>query len=193
MNKITRRRLPVGIQSFKKIREERYLYVDKSDIVWDLANDMLPALTMRAEGDIQSIQAQLYLALDTCQLPDAMKSLKALIADVPNSNKKLASMDMEERYSLIISSILNAIGFRTEVEHMLSTGRIDILCITPHYTYVIELKLSKNGGVAAAEKQIKDNQYLEPFKADKTRQVVGLAIELEDLGKGLLEWKRVEK
>ena len=60
---------------------------------------------MRAEGDIQSIQAQLYLALDTCQLPDAMKSLKA----------------------------------------------------------------------------------------DKTRQVVGLAIELEDLGKGLLEWKRVEK
>ena len=68
---------------------------------------------------------------------------------------------------------------------MLSTGRIDILCITPHYTYVIELKLTKNGGVAAAEKQIRDNQYLEPFKADKTRQIIGLAIELEDLGKGL--------
>ena len=158
-----------------------------------LYETVLPALTMRAEGDMQSLQAQLYLDLETCQLEDAMKSLKALIADVPYSNKKLASMDMEERYRLIISSILNAIGFRTEVEHMLSTGRIDILCITPHYTYVIELKLSKNGGVAAAEKQIKDNQYLEPFKADKTRQVVGLAIELEDLGKGLLEWKRVEK
>lgn len=157
-----------------------------------LYETVLPALTMRAEGDTQSQQAQLYLALETCQLPDAMKSLKALIADVPYSNKKLASMDMEERYRLIISSILNAIGFPTEVEHMLSTGRIDILCITPHYTYVIELKLTKNGGVAAAEKQIRDNQYLEPFKADKTRQVVGLAIELEDLGKGLLEWKRVE-
>ena len=156
-----------------------------------LYETVLPALTMRAEGDMQSLQAQLYLDLETCQLEDAMKSLKALIADVPYSNKKLASMDMEERYRLIISSILNAIGFRTEVEHMLSTGRIDILCITPHYTYVIELKLSKNGGVAAAEKQIKDNQYLEPFKADKTRQVVGLAIELEDLGKGLLEWKRI--
>ena len=156
-----------------------------------LYETVLPALTMRAEGDMQSLQAQLYLDLETCQLEDAMKSLKALIADVPYSNKKLASMDMEERYRLISSSILNAIGFRTEVEHMLSTGRIDILCITPHYTYVIELKLSKNGGVAAAEKQIKDNQYLEPFKADKTRQVVGLAIELEDLGKGLLEWKRI--
>ena len=32
------RRLPVGIQSFEKIREEGYLYVDKTDIIWQLAN-----------------------------------------------------------------------------------------------------------------------------------------------------------
>ena len=132
-----------------------------------------------------------YRQLGLCQLSDAMKSLKVLIADVPYSNKKLASMDMEERYRLIISSILNAIGFRTEVEHMLSTGRIDILCTTPRYTYVIELKLSKNGGLLAAEKQIKSNLYLEPFEADKKREVVGLAIELEDMGKGMLGWKRI--
>lgn len=139
-----------------------------------------------------SIQAALVRQLGLSQLADAMKSLKALIADVPYSNKKLASMDMEERYRLIISSILNAIGFRTEVEHILSTGRIDILCDTPRYIYVIELKLTKNGGLVAAEKQIMNNQYLEPFKADKKRKVVGLAIELDDMGKGLLEWKKVE-
>lgn len=139
-----------------------------------------------------SIQAALVRQLGLCQLADAMKSLKALIADVPYSNKKLASMDMEERYRLIISSILNAIGFRTEVEHILSTGRIDILCDTPRYIYVIELKLTKNGGLVAAEKQIMNNQYLEPFKTDKKRKVVGLAIELDDMGKGLLEWKKVE-
>ena len=39
MAKINRRRLPVGIQSFKVIREEGYLYVDKTDIVWQLANE----------------------------------------------------------------------------------------------------------------------------------------------------------
>ena len=33
------RKLPVGIQSFNKIREEGYLYVDKSDIIWKLANN----------------------------------------------------------------------------------------------------------------------------------------------------------
>lgn len=151
---------------------------------------VIPALTMRKDQEATTIQAALMRQLGLCQLSDAMKSLKALIADVPYSNKKLAAMDMEERYRLIISSILNAIGFRTEVEHMLSTGRIDILCTTPRYIYVLELKLSKNGGLLAAEKQIKDNLYLEPFKADKKREVVGLAIELEDMGKGLLSWKR---
>lgn len=53
------------------------------------------------------------------------------------------------------------------------------------------MKLTKNGGISAAEKLIIDNNYLEPFKADK-RKVVGLAIELEDMGKGLLDWKVVE-
>lgn len=32
------RRLPVGIQSFAEIRREGYLYVDKTDIIWRLAN-----------------------------------------------------------------------------------------------------------------------------------------------------------
>lgn len=36
---IKNRKLPAGIQSFKKIREGGYLYVDKSDIVWKLANN----------------------------------------------------------------------------------------------------------------------------------------------------------
>ena len=32
------RRLPVGIQSFAEIRREGYLYVDKTDMIWRLAN-----------------------------------------------------------------------------------------------------------------------------------------------------------
>lgn len=43
-------------------------------------------------------------------------------------------MDMEERYRLIISSILNAIGFRVDVERMMANGRIDI--IASFQTYI---------------------------------------------------------
>lgn len=152
---------------------------------------VLPALTMREEGDILSQQANLYVQLGTGQLEAAMKSLKALVADVPYSNKKLASMDMEDRYRLIISTILNAIGLKVEVEKMISTGRIDLVAKTSRYIYVIELKLKNNGGRDAAVQQICANQYMEPFKADK-REVVGLGIELDDEGKGLLDWKKVE-
>jgi len=151
---------------------------------------VLPALSMRKSNDIQSSQAFLKLYLNMGKLPEAMKCLKALIADVPYSNKKLASMDMEERYRLILSTIFNAIGCRVEVEKMIATGRIDMVVETSTFIYVLELKLSNNGGVDAAAEQIKAKQYAEPFKADK-RKVIALAVELDDLGKGLVDWKEV--
>lgn len=180
-----------GYLTIKSCEENVYhLGFPNEEVKQALYDVVLPALTMRSQSDIQSLQAQLYLYLETCQLPQAMKALKALLADVPYSNKKLASMDMEERYRLVISTILNAIGLRVEVEHMLATGRIDILAQTARYVYVMELKLSKNGGIQAAEQQISDHQYLTPFMAGK-RKPVGLAIELDDMGKGLLDWREV--
>ena len=151
---------------------------------------VLPTLAMRKNNAIQSTQAFLNLYLSVGNLPEAMKCLKALIADVPYSNKKLASMDMEERYRLILSTIFNAIGCRVEVEKMIATGRIDMVVETTQYIYVLELKLSDNGGVDAAAEQIRAKQYAEPFKADK-RKVIALAIELDDRGKGLVDWKEV--
>ena len=151
---------------------------------------VLPTLSMRKSNDIQSPQAFLNLYLNMGNLPEAMKCLKALIADVPYSNKKLASMDMEERYRLILSTIFNAIGCRVEVEKMIATGRIDMVVETINIVYILELKLSNNGGVDAAAEQIKAKQYAEPFQADK-RKVIALAIELDDLGKGLIDWKAI--
>ena len=161
-----------------------------SEVRQALYETVLPALTLRGNSDIQSIQSDLLLSIQLGNLPEAMKCLKALIADVPYSNKKLASMDMEERYRLIMSTIFNAIGCRVEVEKMIATGRIDMVVETTQYIYVLELKLSDNGGVDAAAEQIRAKQYAEPFKADK-RKVIALAIELDDRGKGLVDWKEV--
>ena len=147
---------------------------------------VLPTLAMRKNNDLQSTQAFLNAHLSVGNLPEAMKCLKALIADVPYSNK----MDMEERYRLILSTIFNAIGCSVEVEKMIATGRIDMVVEVTNFIYVLELKLSNNGGVDAAEEQMKAKQYAEPFKADK-RKVIALAIELDDMGKGLVGWKEV--
>ena len=151
---------------------------------------VLPALTLQSDALVISTQNMLLYSLKLGNLPEAMKCLKSLIADVPYSNKKLASMDMEERYRLILSTIFNAIGCRVEVEKMIATGRIDMVVETTNFIYVLELKLSNNGGVDAAAEQMKAKQYAEPFKADK-RKVIALAIELDDMGKGLVDWKEV--
>lgn len=39
MNETKKRRLPAGIQSFKAIREGGYVYVDKTDLVWQIVNE----------------------------------------------------------------------------------------------------------------------------------------------------------
>ena len=50
---------------------------------------------------------------------------------------------------MILSTIFNAIGCRVEVEKMIATGRIDMVVEVTNFIYVLELKLSNNGGVDA--------------------------------------------
>ena len=155
-----------------------------------LYETVLPALAMRKQDKILTNQSELYRHMLLGNLDDAKKQLKALIADVPYSNKKLASMDMEERYRLILSTIFYSIGFRVQVEKMIATGRIDMIVESPDIIYVLELKLTNNGGLDAAEAQMKDRAYTAPFQADG-RKVIALAVELDDMGKGLIDWKEV--
>ena len=180
-----------GYLTIKSYTEGIYMLgIPNNEVRKALYKIVLPALTMQSNAQVITTQNMLLYSLKLCKLPEAMKCLKALIADVPYSNKKLASMDMEERYRLIMSTIFNAIGCRVEVEKMIATGRIDMVVETTNFIYVLELKLSNNGGIDAATEQIRTKQYTEPFKADK-RKVVAIAIELDDKGKGLVDWKEV--
>ncbi len=181
-----------GYLTVKGYEDEVYtLGFPNTEVKQALYKLVVPALTLRTNAQVISTQSLLLKMSRTGNVDEAMKALKALVADVPYSNRKLASMDMEERYRLIISTVFNAIGLKVEVERMMATGRIDMVVQTSRYIYVIELKLRNNGGKEAASQQIVDRQYMEPFRADK-RQVIGLAIELDENGKGLLGWKRVE-
>ena len=148
----------------------------------------LPALTSLSQMDIQTMQITFFRDMNLGNVEGAMKALKQLIADVPYSNKKLGSMDMEERYRLLITSIMYAVGLRPQVEKMISTGRIDIVVEANSYIYVIELKLSNNGGLPAAKQQIINNNYTAPFLAEH-KKVLALAIELDDMGKGVVDWE----
>lgn len=182
-----------GYLTIKDYNENGYiLTIPNNEVRQALYEVVIPALTMSSQSAVITAQAKLLRFMNNCMLPEAMKTLKALISDVPYSNKKLSSMDMEERYRLIISSLFHAVGFRVEVERMMGKGRIDVVARTSRYIYVIELKLAKNGGLKAAAQQIREHDYTAPFKADG-KEVVALAIELEDSGKGLMDWMVVDE
>lgn len=180
-----------GYLTIKSFDKGSYrLGIPNQEVRQALYDVVIPALTMRQQDDVKTAQGRLFHFMNNCEVDNAMQTLKALIADVPYSNKKLECMDMEERYRFIISSIFYAIGLKTEVKHMMAKGRIDMVVWAWDSTYVIELKLTKNGGLQAAEQQIRDNLYAEPFKAEG-REVIPLAIELDDMGKGLIGWMRL--
>lgn len=62
---------------------------------------------------------------------------------------------------------------------------------TPYQLYIcIGIETKQQWGIYAATEQIRAKQYAGLFKADK-RKVVALAIELDNLGKGLTNWKEV--
>ena len=126
---------------------------------------VLPSVMLRDTGELRSTQVRLAMALSAGDVPMAFDLLKAQVADVPYSNIKYAEriMHIEERYRLIITIVLRALGFRVEVERMQAGGRPDIVLYTPKFTYILELKTESNGGVAAAAQQIRDRNYIEPF------------------------------
>lgn len=181
-----------GYLTIKGFEDEMYnLGFPNTEVRTALCKFVLPALAMRSGSGYESTQLSLRRCLGRGDVSEAMKCLKALIADVPYSNKRLVSMNMEERYRLIASTILNAVGLRVQVERMLGTGRIDIVAWATRFTYVFELKLSNAGGLAAAEKQIRQRMYAEPFQAEG-KPVIALAVELDEEGKGLTKWSQVE-
>lgn len=47
MAKVLRRKFPIGIQSFKSLRQDNYLYVDKTALVYELANSGKPFFLSR--------------------------------------------------------------------------------------------------------------------------------------------------
>ena len=181
-----------GYLTIKDFEESGYyLGIPNNEVRQALYEIVIPALTLRSKNEVVTEQDKLQNALNHCRVDESMKVLKAMVADVPYSNKKLVNMGMEERYRFIISCIFRSIGLRVEVEHMMTCGRIDIVTWAMNAIYVIELKLQGNGGLESACNQILSNQYAEPFKGD-IREVIPLAIELDDNGRGILRYDHIK-
>ena len=175
---------------------------------------VLPSIAQRMEEDVYSQQLWLKRAMNSGDTEQVFALLKAQVADIPYSNIKYAErvMHVEERYRMIITIIMRALGFRVEVERMQAVGRPDLVVYVKEKVYIFELKLQNNGGARAAAEQIREKHYCDPFLAGTdtgmdpsqdavispdavvptTPQVFALGIGMDDEGKGLIDYEVID-
>ena len=81
------------------------------------------------------------------------------------------------------------LGFYVEVERHTANGRIDILIQTPHYVYILELKINQTADVAL--QQIGEKGYAKAFMND-SRKLFKIGINFSTEKKLIDDWTVVE-
>ena len=72
----------------------------------------------------------------------------------------------------------------------MSAGRIDLVVETSENIYILELKMSDNGGAVSASHQIVSRHYADAYAAS-SKPVISLALEFGRKSRGLIDWKKL--
>jgi hypothetical protein len=129
----------------------------------------------------------IYKFIDDLQKDDVdafMNRLKAFFADVPYElNDKT-----EKHYQALFYLVFRLMGQFARAEVRSSAGRADTVVITDTAVYVFEFKLSGNGTVDDALKQIDDKGYLVPYSVSG-RKLVKVGAVFDAAARTLGAWK----
>ncbi len=95
-----------------------------------------------------------------------MQRLKSFFADTPYELVR----ELENHYQNVLYILCNLCGLYTKAEYHTAQGRIDMTIETADYVYIFEFKFEHTADEAL--RQIKDNNYAEPFRASGKRIVL---------------------
>ena len=175
MADINIRKLPAGIQSFKTIREEGYVYVDKSDIVWYLANCgklfnylsrprrfgksvLVDTLQMYFEG-----RKELFEGLKIMQLEKEWKQYPVIRLDLSRggANAETLRSYLDLRFKEYEKKIVNEAFVMVSEPFSKSTSSFLIVPFLTSMVYVptgdVALAVQSNSGTPSKEEPPKSN------------------------------------
>jgi len=89
-----------------------------------------------------------------------MERLQALVASVSPGTLK----DKEIYFQNILQVIFSMVGFHTQTEIAMASGRADMVVKSARFIYVFEFKIDSTAEIAL--QQILDKGYAEPYRAD---------------------------
>ncbi|MCF0204314.1 MAG: PD-(D/E)XK nuclease domain-containing protein, partial [Muribaculaceae bacterium] len=141
-----------------------------------IAEQIMPRLVKKGM-DVDSNIRLIYNNLYSLKIKEAMEALKALVADTPYSQDNTAK-GMEEKFQFIVKNAMYLAGCYVDEEKRMINGRADLVARHDTCILIIELKMKNNGGLSAAEQQIRINNYAAPYMA-KSKPIYAVALEFD--------------
>jgi len=168
------------------------LGIPNKEVKRALYDVVLPNALRKRRDVVSSSIIRMQDALVEDDIEEMMKNLKQLFAETPysqNSNEYFT----EERYRFIMRQTFSLVGCRIEEEKQMAKGRIDLVAkFEDKVVMVFELKMDNNGGVEAAKKQLKENDYISAFSNEKAK-VYGIAISFSSKKRGIENYEVINQ
>lgn len=151
---------------------------------------ILPIMLHKESSQVSNAIQELKISMLAANIDRSMLCLKQLVAGTPYSTQKKESFVFEEHFRFILKNIFYLCGFKVSEEQQMSAGRIDLVVETSENIYILELKMSDNGGVVSASYQISSRHYADAYAAS-SKPVISLALEFDRQSRGLIDWKKL--
>lgn len=180
-----------GYLTIKDVIEDSYvLGFPNREVKKALFELVIPIMLKKDKDETENTIQELKMNFSTGNVEEGILCLKQLIAHTPYSTQKKERFVFEEHFRFILKNLFYICGFNVKEEEQVADGRIDLVVETSNIIYVIELKMSDNGGTSAATQQIITRHYKDAYCACH-KSVVGLALVFDKDNRGLQDWNKV--
>ena len=115
------RRYPVGIQTFERLRQENYIYIDKTDLVWRMTKESpfvflsrprrfgKSSLTTTLDSYFKG-QKELFEGLKIMELETEWNQYPVIHLDLSTAKNKISSDELQRSLSLLLEPIEETFG-----------------------------------------------------------------------------------
>ena len=148
--------------------------------------NLLPRYSRLSRPQTDALSGKIYRSAQAGDVDTLLSTIKGILAEAPVESGDERVIELN--YRNLIAIALRMSGLDCHIERPTSAGRIDLALETDNHVYIMEFKRTS---VEAAARQITGRAYADRYIND-TRQVVKLAIELDDTVRNISRWQVVE-
>lgn len=169
------------IKDYDPLLEEYTLGVPNKEVKRGLFDILLPAYINMPSHSTHVYINRFIKDLLRGQPDEFMKRLRSFFAAIPYDME----MGNERNFHNALYVFITLLGLKVKTEVKTSSGRIDLLCETDRYIYIIELKY--DGTAREAIEQIERKGYAIPFESDG-RQIIRIGASYSSKDRRITDW-----